>query len=68
MRVRRDAMVHVEVTSNGAVGGALCLTIEESGGQFGLPAIFEVGPFDTGLDVAVWLRDRMVNAEVLSAS
>lgn len=66
MHVRRDCMVHMEVTANHSVGGAICMTFEMADGQFGFPRVYEVGPFDTALDLAVWLRNQMVDQDVLS--
>lgn len=65
MLVRRDAMVHLELSRILGLGGAVCMTIEESDGQFGLPHVIELGPFDTGLDIGVWVLHQLRSADVV---
>lgn len=67
-KVQRDVMVHIECIEEGAFGGAVCLSFEENDGQFSIPLVLEIAPFDTALDVVQWVVRQMVAHNVLAKS
>ncbi len=66
MYVQRSALIHIELSKDtGSPAGAVLMCTEEPDGQFGLPRSYEVGPFDVALDVAIWLRNAMLDEGLL---
>lgn len=67
MHIRRNASAHIEFTEDVCSAGSILLTVEDgASGEFSVAGTFEIGPFDTGLDVAVFLMKALRDAKVLT--